>query len=254
MKRSFIIIMTLVLGFGVAFWLRQLYQPATPALPHTIIVGTSADFPPMSFKKDGKIIGFDIDIVTEAVKRLGKKMVLKDMPFELLMPQIQLGTIQVVAAGMTTTPEREKRVNFTQPYLAGDPLVVLTMADKPTITHLEDLREKRIIVNQGYTADIYMSKLDDFALMRLPAVADALLALRSGKADAFVTASNTIEPLFQQYGQNEFKTFLIDDADENTALGISKRYPKLVEEFSDAIKQMHKDGTIKKLKQKWHVQ
>jgi ABC-type amino acid transport substrate-binding protein len=47
---------------------------------------------------------------------------------------------------------------------------------------------------------------------------------------------------------------LIPDTDENTALGISKQYPKLTKALSQALNEMAQDGTLGKLKQKWHVQ
>jgi polar amino acid transport system substrate-binding protein len=254
MKKSFLIIMLISLGFGGAFWIAKLYKPELPEIPAAIVIGTSADFPPMAFKKENKLVGFDIDVITEAMKRIDKPFEIKDLPFELLMSQLQMGTIHVIAAGLTSTPERAKRVDFTRPYLSGDPLVIVTLKNKPAIASLDDLRNKKVAVNQGYTADAYMSKMDNIPLIRLPAVADALLALRSGKADAFVTASNTIQPLIEQYGQEEFNLLLIHDTDENSAFAITKSYPKLTEALSQALSQMTKDGTLEKIKQKWHVQ
>ena len=137
-RRNFIILIAIVLGFGLAFWIRQIRQSHMPAIPDTIIVNTSADYPPFAFQQDNAIVGFDIDVVQEAIKRLGKTIAIKDTPFELLIPQASIGVCHVIAANLAITPEREKLVVFTRPYLTNSPLVVLTLAKNAPINSLND--------------------------------------------------------------------------------------------------------------------
>ena len=75
-----------------------------------LVVGTNAEFAPFSFREGNKIVGFDIDIAREVCQRLGKEMELKDMPFDALLPELTLGSVHFVAAGMSCTEERAKRV------------------------------------------------------------------------------------------------------------------------------------------------
>ena len=106
-------------------WFRKTsdYKP----LEKIIIVGTSADFPPFSFRdKDDVITGFDIDVVKEAAKRLNLEIDLQDRPFGTLLPQIELGQIHVIAAGMTPTEERAKRVHFSRPYLSSNLVLIVS--------------------------------------------------------------------------------------------------------------------------------
>jgi arginine/lysine/histidine transporter system substrate-binding protein len=121
------------------------------------------------------------------------------MPFTTLIPQIQSGNLHVIAAGLTPTPERERVMFFTKPYLESDPLVVVSLAKNPKINSLDDLKGKTVIVNEGFSAERYMSALEGIDLKRLPTVADAFLSLQSGRADAFVVAANSIKPFFKQY-------------------------------------------------------
>lgn len=218
----------------------------------TLIVGTSADFPPFSTIKDGKIVGFDIDIAKMVAAKLGKELTLKDMPFTALIPQIQLGKIQLIAAGMTATPQRAKRVFFTHPYLTGDPLIVITLADNK-VDNLDTLNDKEIIVNEGYTADIYMSSKEGPILRRLKSPAQAFLAIKSGRAFAFVTAQATVKPFFDRHGKKDFSIYTIPDKDESISLAISMKYPELQVPVQDALDEMEKDGTIENLKKKWKL-
>ena len=252
-KRTIILLTTIIIGSSLSLWLRRIYEPL-PALPETIIVGTSADYPPFEYKKDQDIVGFDIDVIQEATKRLGKTIALKDTPFELLIPQAQAGTIHVIAANLSITPARERRVLFTQPYLSETLFVIVTLKTQPAINSLEKLTNKRVVVNAGYTADAYISKLEHVAVEKLPTVDDAINALKNGNADAFVTAANTVPALFELYGSDMFTTFVINESNESAALAVSKLYPKLREQLNQMIDQMIADGTLEQFKQKWNLQ
>jgi polar amino acid transport system substrate-binding protein len=253
MKKGLIALLVIVFGAGILFWVRQLKKPKFYEIPEKIVIGTSADFPPMSYKENRDIVGFDIDVTKEVFRRLNKKYEIKDMPFSLLVTQLQAGTIHVIAAGMTPTEARKKQVSFSEPYLTQDPLLVISRSQF-TPQSIDDLKGKTVIVNQGYTADLYVSQIPDITIKRLPTVSDALLALRSGRGDAFVTASSTAKPIFDQHDPDTFHYFAIDDVNENAALGIAKAYPLLKDKIDTVLGYMEKDGTLKQFKEKWRVQ
>lgn len=254
MKKVFIALTVAIFAIAIIWYKKtSQYKP----LENTIIVGTSADFPPFSFRdKNDEIVGFDIDIIKEISKRIGMEVDLNDRPFSMLLPQIQIGQIHIIAAGMTPTEERKKNVNFTKPYLSGNPLLIISLAKNPPISSLEDLKGKDIIVNTGYTADIYMSKLPGINIIRLSKVADAFAALEQGKGYAFVTASFTVNPYLKSYEQykDKFNIFKIKETDESIALGVSKKLPdEFFEKIQKTLDQMEADGTLYALKQKWQV-
>lgn len=215
-----------------------------------LVVGTNAEFAPFTYIEKGQIVGFDIDIANEVCKRLGKELKLKDMPFEALIPEVVLGQVQIVAAGMSYTEERSKRVLFTKPYLTGDPLVILTM--QKTLT-LEELKGKNVVVNEGYTADLFLSGKEGINLIRLATAADGFLALKHKRADAFVTAKSTVDAFFAQHGSADFCLSPIANTSETCALVVSKKYPELLEEIQKALDEMNHDGTLQTLKTKWKL-
>lgn len=253
MKKAFLIIFSIICVAVALFWYSFWYTPCPRAVgADLLVVGTSADFQPFAFKDGDDIVGFDIDVIKEVAQRLHKKLDIKDMPFELLVPQVQLGTIQAIAAGLTITPERSERVIFTEPYFSEDPLIVISRVDHP-ITN-DNLSGKKIIVNQGYTADFHLSKRPDIELTRLPTVSDAIMALQAKRADAFVTAESTFKPFIKQYGTSGFLISQLPGVDENYALAISRTNPELAQQIQSIVKDLIADGTIEKLKQKWHIQ
>ncbi len=251
MKRFLTAVILIAIGIGAFFWFRKTAE--RKPLGEILIVGTSADFPPFSFRgSDDSIVGFDIDIIKEVAQRLSKKIDLQDKPFGTLLPQLELGQIHVIAAGMTPTAERAKRVHFTKPYLSGNPLQIVTPLDAP-VKSLEDLKGKTVIVNTGYTADIYMQRFPDITLLRLPKVADAINALEHGKADAFVTASLTLQPYLKE-DDKRFAFLNIEETNEQNALGFSYYLPKaFLEQVQKVLDDMEADGTLTALKKKWKV-
>ncbi len=233
----------IVLGLALAFllWYRKTseHQP----LGQVLIVGTSADFPPFSFRgADDEITGFDIDVIKEVAKRLEMDIDLQDKPFGTLLPQMELGQIHAIAAGMTPTEERAKRVRFTKAYLSGNPLLIVTRAEDEKVSGLDDLKGKNVIVNTGYTADLYMSPMPDITLLRLPRV-----------ADAFDTAIFNLRPYVKE-GDTRFNTFKLTETDEQSAIALSMNLPEaFAEKIQKALDAMEADGTLDALKNKWKV-
>lgn len=218
-----------------------------------LVVGTNAEFPPYSFIKDDQIVGFDIDVINEVAKRLDKTVQFKDMPFEALMLEAIQGSIQVIAAGLSCTTERQKQLFFTTPHIAGDPLVMVTLAKNGAVTGLASLNGKDVVVNDGFTADRYMSNIVGPNLIRLPTTSEAFAVLQSGRVFAFVSALSPLKPFLEKFGKDNFAITQIEDTSDNCSLGVSKKFPDVHHQIEQVIKKMIEDGTIENLKEKWGI-
>ena len=96
-----------------------------------------------------------------------------------------------------------------------------------------------------------MSKITGPIIKRLKSPADAFLALKSGRAFAFVTAQNTIAPVFAQYGSQALHLAAIPDTEEPASLAIAPQYKTLQAQIQKAQDAMKQDGTLEQLKKKW---
>lgn len=248
MKTLNIILLAILVALPIAWYLTRTQQPAQES--NTLIVGTNSDYPPFSFIKDGQLTGFEIDIAKEIAHRLHKEVEFKDMAFTNLIPEIQFGNVHMIAAGMTPTEERAKRILFTTPTLTSDPLVIVTLARTP-INTLEDVRGKDVVVNEGYAADTYMTTWHGAELHRLTTPADALQALKSGRAVAYVDARAAVMPFFKQDNSANFKMIIIEGTGQDSALGVSPKHADLLPQVQEALDTMQQDGTLDTLKQKW---
>jgi arginine/lysine/histidine transporter system substrate-binding protein len=217
-----------------------------------LIVGTNPNFPPFEFKKNGDLVGFEIDLMHEIGKRLNKKIIFKDMAFDMLLIEAQCNRMHMIASGMTPTPERAQKVLFTKPYLMKDPLIIITRADQPQPKNVEDLQGKNVVVNDGYTAESYMKKQMGIHLKSLPNPAEAFLTLKTGRADAYVAARSTVQLFFDQNKDQTFNTTTLDVYD-SYALAVCKTQTKLFKRIQTVLERLEDDGTLLKLKEKWNL-
>jgi arginine/lysine/histidine transporter system substrate-binding protein len=253
MKIKIAILITSIIALILILFFKTTQDTYTKKISNkTLIVGTSADFAPFSFLINNKIVGFDIDIANEIAQRLNMPIEIVNRSFDMLIPEIQLGNIHMIAAGMSITPEKSEQVLFTDPYITGTNLIAISKKNH-LINSFEDLKNKEVVVNSGYTSDLYLSQFKDINIKRLPTVSDAFLAINSGQGDVFVTAENTVIPFFKKYNQADFNIFKLKEKSEDTALAVSKHSQSLYKKINETLQNMIKDGTIKKLKEKWEL-
>ena len=82
----------------------------------TLRVGVSP-FTPWTFKNaEGKLVGFEVDVATQLAKDLGVQVELKEYLWENIITALLNKEIDIIVAGMTITPQRALKVNFSIPY------------------------------------------------------------------------------------------------------------------------------------------
>ena len=90
-------------------------------------VGTEPTFAPFEFQKEGSksYDGFDMDLARAIGKQMGYKVEIVSMGFDALIPALNSGNIDVVAAGMSINEERQKAVTFSEPYYTSGLIVMV---------------------------------------------------------------------------------------------------------------------------------
>lgn len=81
---------------------------------------------PFSLYREGELTGFDVELGKRFAASLGKEYVPMDMPFSSLIAAASTGKIDLITASMMITEEREKRIDFSDPYYrSGATLIAL---------------------------------------------------------------------------------------------------------------------------------
>ncbi len=107
-------------------WFPKTGKPAPmPAIPLTgtkgvLRLGTSSVTEPFSFVDgSGGIVGFDIELARYIAKKLDMKLEVVNMEFGAMIPALISGKVDMIAACITITDERAKKVLFSDPYYVG---------------------------------------------------------------------------------------------------------------------------------------
>ena len=117
----------------------------------TLVVGMEVAYVPYEFFKDGKIIGYDPDIIDHIVGKLGVKAQLVDTAWNGIIPALYAKKFDVIVSAMTITKERAEKVLFSMPY-ADASNVILLRANEDRIKSADDLSGKIVGVQIGSAA------------------------------------------------------------------------------------------------------
>ena len=147
---------------------------------------TEAGFAPFEYiDKDGEIAGVDVEISQRIADKLGVELEMVSMDFDGLIQALQAGKGDMVAAGLTADEERAKSVDFSINYIDTG-LYIIVKGEGSKVASKEDIAEGVTVgVQKGTTSDLFVS--DTTAeVSRYTRVADAVVAVQTGKIDAVV--------------------------------------------------------------------
>ena len=83
----------------------------------TLLIGVDDTFVPMDFrKKNGQLVGYDVDLSRAVAKVLGLKADFQSIDWSMKETELKNGTIDCIWNGYTATPARQKRIAFSRVY------------------------------------------------------------------------------------------------------------------------------------------
>src|SRR5438552_13068839 len=135
---------------------------ATSAYAQELPLRAAVDgtFAPHAFPNlSGGYQGFNLDRANEIAKRLKRKIVIDAAQFSGLVPALQAGIYDFLAAPTTVTKERAESMLFTEGYLNTD-FQFLIRKGSSKVAQLEDLKDKTISVNKGSAYDSWARELE----------------------------------------------------------------------------------------------
>lgn len=219
-----------------------------------ILVGTESTFRPFEFRsEDNEIVGFDIDLAHMIGKKLGKEIKIVDMAFDALIPSILTKKIDIVAAGMSATPKRAKKVAFSRSYYTT-PDAFITKVDNTKIKTVEDLAGKTASVQLGTIQDDFASGIEDVTVKRFSKTDDALREVLLGRADFAVVDSTVAQENVTNNKSFAGKlqiAFMHKITDTGMALAMNKEDAEFVEAVDSALGELMADGSLEMLENKW---
>ena len=217
-----------------------------------LVLGLDVEFPPMGFIDENKeTVGFDVDVAREVCDRLGVKLTLCGIDWDEKENDLNDGKIDCIWNGLSVTPARAEAMNLSEPYMKNE-LIVVVLGES-TVKEINDLKNGKIGVQSGSTAEETLKELDiykDITLNSYDNVMILLQKLDDGEIDAALVDS---VPAYYYIFSKDKPYYILSDSlgEEEYAVGFRKGDAALRDRIQQIISDMKADGTLGKISKNW---
>ncbi len=170
-------------------------------------------FTPWAFKdKDGNLIGFEIDVATKLAEDMGVEVEFVPTQWSGIIPALLTGKFDVIIGGMTITPERALKVNFSRPYdyAIQDMAANIEMCDNGSWDSIEDFNKEDVVfaIRMGSTAKPTAQRLFPKAEIReFDDEGKVVQEILNGNAHGWVSAAPKPFNYVNQYSDTLYRPF-----------------------------------------------
>jgi polar amino acid transport system substrate-binding protein len=225
----------------------------------TFVVGTEAAYAPFEFIQDGKIVGYDEDILHRIVANWGVKLDQIDVPFAGILAGLDQKKFDFVATALIMNPDRVVKYAFTLPVARGD-VVFVQLKGSHKMKSVDDLSGLTVGsgVPPGGPAVVlthYSDKLKETGkgaanIIRFPSAPETFLGLTNGQVDCLIQTDLVV----QEAMKKQPDTFeVVGAVGDPFYIGWVARADdtKLRDEVSDEIRKLRDSGELATLQEKW---
>ena len=219
--------------------------------PEQVTVASDIAYPPFEFNQDGEPTGFDIDLMNAIAKKANLEVEYENVRFDSIIQGLGNNQYDAAISAMTINAEREKQIDFSDPYFNADQsLLVQSDSD---IQSTDDLADATVGVQIGTTGAAEAQRLEqegEVADVRTFNVAtDAFNALQNGQIDAVI---NDFPVSADRAAKSDGELEVVENIPTGEQYGIA--FPTdsdLRDKVNEALAEVKEDGTYEEIYQKW---
>lgn len=221
------------------------------------VVGIDDEFAPMGFKNEaGEIVGFDIDLAKEAAKRMGVEFEFRPIDWDNKEAEITSGNIDMIWNGCDIMDEYKEYMIFSKPYMNNRQILLVKSGNRQGINSEHDLAGKKVGTQSGSNSEDYINanerlKNSFAAFKTYRNIKEGIDALNSGEFDALIIDEIAGRyAMARQPGLFEIIEATVGPVTE-FGIGFRKDNTALRDRVQSVFDEMIKDGTAKKISEKW---
>jgi len=216
------------------------------------VLGLDATFKPMGYTdENNEIVGFDIDLAEAVCEKLGVELVKEPINWDTKEQDLSVGKIDCIWNGLSVSPSREEAFNLSEPYMKN--AMVFVVPESSDINSVDDLAGKKVIVQNGSTAQDTLAASELAANMEISSIATNVEALQ--QMDINLVDAVFMDEVVAQYEiQNSGKAYRILDeglSEEEYAIAFRKEDQALRDEVQKILSELKADGTVGEISTKW---
>lgn len=213
-----------------------------------LTVGSDIPYPPFEQGKAGNYTGFDVELMEAIAEKIGRKAEFQDTSFETIFRDVAQGKFEAVISAATITEEREKAVDFSNPYYLSEQAVLVK--EGSSIKSLEDLEGKTVAAQQGTTGlELAKEELGGSEIRPYPEGPDAVNALKSGTVEGVIIDAPVAQNAVEKSGGVEIAEKV--PTEEEYGIAVAQGEEELLEEINEGLEEVEEDGTYKTIYEKW---
>lgn len=216
------------------------------------IVTTSTD-EPFSYIKDGKNVGYDIDVAVRFCREYGYSIEITSVDFAARIPALASGRYEFTTT-MNVTPEREEQVLFSDPVSEGG-IVVAARSDEILAGEPEysEYIGKRVGILNGYSYEQkILTIFNGSTFVYLETTSDLILALEKGTIDCFPYDTPLLKQISYEEPDIGYLSRPIMDSEYAFAFSkIIENSQKTLKEFNEYLAKIKENGKLAEIEKRW---
>jgi ABC-type amino acid transport substrate-binding protein len=212
-------------------------------------VGITPDQVPFAFIQDEKFVGFEIDLTNEIAKYLNCTLEFENLPFYSLIQSLESSKISLAIAGLTQTPERSMKVDFSRPYYSNSFTLLL---NNNKFDPQNPIKEDMILgVQAGTTMHQWLNNSNlKIQVIVMDKILELVEELENKRIDAVLVDDFNGRFIAKEY-EKLFNFPLNNMQSTNMAIALQKNNLVLQKQINEALNYLANNGTLEKLKEKW---
>jgi len=217
-------------------------------------VGVEVGYPPMEYLDiDGEtLIGFDIELAKALADTLRLHVRFIDTAWEGIMAGLDADKYDI-AINITMLPERQKKYNFTKPYIDSSITIVALKSSLLKVEKPEDIAGCSVAYQSDTTAQYFTEKLREKSVRFTPFSYDKILNcfddLRLERVDA-VVVDNIVAYDYAGKENSPFAVIWQGPSNESIGICLKKGNDALTIALNTALDELFEDGTLLRISQK----
>lgn len=227
----------------------------------TLTVGISpapANYSASDPKNPANVIGIEPDLLNAAGQCLGFRTTYSKLDFAGLVPALQSGRVDLVAAGMYSSEERVKQVDFVN-YMKASEASLVAAGNPKNIKALGDICGVTAALVVGTVENAIFDKQSKeceaggkpaLKTLNFPSIDRAQSALAQGEADIVLTDAGVAAYLAERNPDKLAVGFQLP-TDFDFGFGVNKKATELRDGLNAALGQMYADGGLQKAMKRW---
>lgn len=212
-----------------------------------LTVGSDIPYPPFEQGKP-PYEGFDVELMNAVAENIGRTAEFQDTSFDTIFVDLGQHKFDALASAATITEEREKTVDFTNPYYLAEQAILVEKGGD--IDSVEKLEGATVGAQKGTTgAEFVDEKANAGELRVFPQGPDAVNALKAGTVEAVVIDIPVAENAAQASPDVEVSAAI--PTEEEYGFAVAQGDTELLEELNEGLKEAIDDGTYAQIYEKW---